>query len=150
MCGHHRHHRHDHAAPGRTSTVPVDDMRASDAEREEVIGDLRTHAGEGRLTVEELSERIDRAHAARTRRDLAALVADLPRVRRAPRPRDVRAEFAGHLRSYLWVMALLVAIWALSGMGPFWPAWPAAIWGLVLLAQASGALRPRARRLGPG
>ena len=32
-------------------------------------------------------------------------------------------------------MALLVAIWALSGGGYFWPAWPAAGWGFALLMQ---------------
>ena len=33
--------------------------RASDAEREAVVGRLRDAAGEGRLTVEELAERIE-------------------------------------------------------------------------------------------
>jgi hypothetical protein len=52
--------------------------RASDAEREAVIARLRDAAGEGRLTVEELAERIDAAYEARTRAELEPLTADLP------------------------------------------------------------------------
>lgn len=52
--------------------------RASDAEREAVVTRLRDAASEGRLTVEELAERIDAAYAARTRAELEPLTADLP------------------------------------------------------------------------
>lgn len=54
------------------------DLRASDADREQVAETLRHAAGEGRLTVDELDERIDRAFAARTQGELAELTADLP------------------------------------------------------------------------
>ena len=46
-------------------------VRASDTEREATIGRLRDAAGEGRLTLEELAERIEAADGARTRSDLA-------------------------------------------------------------------------------
>jgi hypothetical protein len=52
--------------------------RASDAEREAVVARLRHAAGEGRLTVDELDERIDAAYAATTRAELEPLTADLP------------------------------------------------------------------------
>jgi hypothetical protein len=52
--------------------------RASDAERAAVVARLRDAAGEGRLTVEELAERIDAAYAATTRAELEPLTADLP------------------------------------------------------------------------
>ncbi|HEX2050594.1 MAG TPA: DUF1707 domain-containing protein [Actinomycetota bacterium] len=52
--------------------------RASDSEREATVGRLQTAGAEGRLTVEELAERIDAAYEARTREDLEALLADLP------------------------------------------------------------------------
>jgi Domain of unknown function (DUF1707)/Cell wall-active antibiotics response 4TMS YvqF len=52
--------------------------RASDAEREAVVARLRNAAGEGRLTVDELDERIDAAYAAKTRAELEPLTADLP------------------------------------------------------------------------
>lgn len=52
--------------------------RASDAEREAVVTRLQDAASEGRLTVEELAERIDAAYAARTHAELEPLTADLP------------------------------------------------------------------------
>jgi hypothetical protein len=53
------------------------EVRASDAERERAADVLRHAAGEGRLTVEELGERLDSAYAARTRGELDRLVADV-------------------------------------------------------------------------
>jgi hypothetical protein len=53
-------------------------IRASDAEREAVVTRLQTAAGEGRLALEELAERLDRALNAVTRADLEALTGDLP------------------------------------------------------------------------
>jgi len=52
--------------------------RASDAEREAVVDRLRAAAGEGRLTLDELTDRLDAALAAVTRADLEPLAADLP------------------------------------------------------------------------
>jgi class 3 adenylate cyclase len=123
------------------SRIRADDVRASDAERESVVADLRAHAADGRLDVEELERRVGSAYVATTRRDLVALTSDLPRARR--RSREVaRSEFREHLGSYLRVMALLVAIWALTGMGYFWPIWPMACWG-VFVAMHANAVRPR-------
>src|SRR4029077_3262162 len=42
----------------------------------------------------------------------------------------VAQAFQIHLRIYLVVVVFLVIIWALSGGGYFWPAWPAMGWGL--------------------
>lgn len=53
-------------------------LRLSDAERERGIAVLRDAAVEGRLTLEEFSERVGRAQVARTEPDLADLLADLP------------------------------------------------------------------------
>lgn len=53
-------------------------IRASDAERDGVMDLLRDAAAEGRLTFEELADRIDAAGRAVTRDDLAGLTADLP------------------------------------------------------------------------
>jgi hypothetical protein len=52
--------------------------RASDAERDAVVERLRTAAGEGRLGLDELADRLDRALSAVTRADLEPLAADLP------------------------------------------------------------------------
>lgn len=53
-------------------------VRASDAEREQVVQALSEHATTGRLTLAELEERIGVAYRSVTRDDLARLTADLP------------------------------------------------------------------------
>lgn len=53
-------------------------IRASDAERDATVERLSAATGDGRLTLEEFSERMERATAARTRADLDRLVTDLP------------------------------------------------------------------------
>ncbi|MCF6474509.1 DUF1707 domain-containing protein [Nonomuraea sp. MG754425] len=54
------------------------DLRIGDAERERTMEALREHFAQGRLTHEELDERLDRTLAAKTVRDLAQVTADLP------------------------------------------------------------------------
>ena len=54
------------------------DIRVSDAERNEVVDLLREHCSEGRLTLEEFSDRVGDVFNARTRRDLETVVNDLP------------------------------------------------------------------------
>jgi DUF1707 SHOCT-like domain/Cell wall-active antibiotics response LiaF, C-terminal len=56
----------------------VPDLRASDVEREQAVARLRDAAAEGRLTLEEFSDRIDHAYGASTRGELEVLVRDLP------------------------------------------------------------------------
>ena len=62
------------------------DVRASDADREAAMSRLRDAAGEGRLALEELAQRIEAADGARMRGELARLEADLPaaETRRIP------------------------------------------------------------------
>ncbi len=57
------------------------DMRVGDAEREATAAELREHYASGRLTLDELNDRIDRVFAAKTRGDLDALMRDLPSAR---------------------------------------------------------------------
>jgi hypothetical protein len=54
------------------------ELRASHADRDRVVEQLRVAAGDGRLTAEELDERLEVALTARTYRELAVLTADLP------------------------------------------------------------------------
>ena len=61
-------------------------LRASDTDREQFVEALRQHHAEGRLTVEELEERTERAYAARTLGDLDALGGDLPPLQRPAAP----------------------------------------------------------------
>ncbi|MFF4818198.1 DUF1707 domain-containing protein [Kitasatospora sp. NPDC001309] len=55
-------------------------LRASHADRDRVVAALGVAAGDGRLSPEELDERVEAALSARTVADLAALTADLPPV----------------------------------------------------------------------
>ncbi len=146
MCG--RSHRHDHVrhrAHARPVESPSDDVRASDGEREQAVAQLRAGAAEGRLSVEELDRRVEAAYAAPTRRDLAQLTKDLPRTRAVTTSRAAEIGFREHVRSYVGVMALLVIIWALTGMGYFWPVWPMLGWGIGIASHAS-SLSPATRR----
>ena len=54
------------------------ELRASHDDRDRVVELLRVSAGDGRLTAEELDERLEQAMTARTYGELARLVADLP------------------------------------------------------------------------
>lgn len=59
-------------------------VRASDAERDQVVGLLQRHFADGRLTQAELEERAGAAYAARTRDQLRALTTDLPGAQEPP------------------------------------------------------------------
>jgi DNA-binding PadR family transcriptional regulator len=66
-------------APHQETTRAVDDrIRVSDRDRERATDRLRDHFAEGRLTREELDERITAALKARTVGDLRRATADLP------------------------------------------------------------------------
>jgi hypothetical protein len=54
------------------------EMRAADADREQVAERLREAAGHGRLTMDELEERLELAYAAKTYAELEPLTRDLP------------------------------------------------------------------------
>ncbi|GGW98999.1 DUF1707 SHOCT-like domain-containing protein [Streptomyces lomondensis] len=66
------------AEVARTGGSP--EVRASHADRDRIVDVLRVAAGDGRLTLEELDERLEAALAARTVGELAVLTADLPEV----------------------------------------------------------------------
>lgn len=131
-------------------------MRASDADRNRVVEDLRTAAGEGRLEAAELEQRVGAALAARTAEELEPLTEDLPAssststsaaaaaAASKPRPGRPLRRVGSQLQTYLVVMALLVTIWALTGAGYFWPVWPALGWGIGLMGPG-GCSRRRSK-----
>lgn len=107
------------AAPG---------LRASDADRERLADELRAHAVAGRLSTDELEERLEGAYAARTTGELDALRRDLPatpeslavaaRERRAQLVRRTIQETGGSLGAFV----ICTVIWIASGAsGFFWP-----------------------------
>jgi Domain of unknown function (DUF1707)/2TM domain len=124
----------------------MSDLRASDADRDRVAERLRAAAGEGRLTADELEERVERALSARTEAELEQLLSDLP-APAAPRQRRSRRVWdSEHVRAYVAVNVMLVAIWALTGGGYFWPIWPILGWGVGVVADAGRLGRPCRRR----
>jgi hypothetical protein len=81
-------------------------IRASDADREQVVDTMHTQVGAGRLTLDEFSERSAAAYRARTVGDLDALTHDLPSpATRAP------------TRAHPAVMPLLLVLAALLASG---------------------------------
>jgi hypothetical protein len=74
----------DASGPPPEERSPV--LRASDGERERVVTALRDGAAEGRLTFDELAQRVELAYGAATSVELDALLADLPAVAPAVAP----------------------------------------------------------------
>jgi hypothetical protein len=58
--------------------VPDPNVRASDADRERIVEQLRQHTAEGRLTMDEFEQRMSAAYEAKTYGDLSQLTRDLP------------------------------------------------------------------------
>jgi hypothetical protein len=80
------------------------DLRASDDDRERTADRLRRAASEGRLTVDELEERLQAAYAARTQGELAPLVADVPAHEPGPRSRVAVRRGEGGTR---WLVSVM-------------------------------------------
>lgn len=114
-----------------------------DASAQAAYQRLRQQYVEGRLTLAEFDERVESLYTSWHPQDGVPA----PTPRRAspvsPRTRTWPAmartpEQRAHLRSYVLVMALLLGIWAFTGMGYFWPIWPMMGWGIGLAADLSG------------
>jgi hypothetical protein len=138
-------------------------MRASDADREAAGDRLRDAHAEGRLTVEEFEERIERTLAAKTVGELTDVTKDLPAVSTsieapsdpmpaAARPYAVRGPVRRLWASWCTVTVICTGVWLTAGLGNGhfgypWPIWVAGPWGAVLLARTlSGAERERPGR----
>jgi Domain of unknown function (DUF1707) len=85
----------EESAPTRADAlVPGGHLRATDDDRNRMVELLRVAAGDGRLTLDELDERVGAALTARTYGELAVLVGDLPATPASPtgasgvKPRD--------------------------------------------------------------
>jgi Domain of unknown function (DUF1707) len=138
-------------------------LRASDADRDEVAEQLREHFATGRLSMDELNERLDKVYAAQTYGDLEPLVEDLPGPgpysdlpvpfpstgQRGPDGLTARFEHGWSGLQHrnadwaTWASASAVCwgIWLatfLSGgsASGFWPVWVMLPWGGLLLAAS--------------
>ncbi len=102
-----------------------DRIRISDADREQVTARLREHFAEGRLTSEELDDRITAALSAKTYGDVRRIMADLPEA--APVPPLDRPEppWAGRPGALVWrgprvlplMFVILIAALVIPGAG---------------------------------
>lgn len=136
-------------------SAPAPALRASDAERERTAMLLRDHAAAGRLTPEELDERLDVAYLARTVGELDALTHDLPASAGLPsagRPARSAAREAAQRRllhaigQAVLVSAAAVAIWLATGAdGSFWPKWIVLLSAIRVAFGAWGELGPGGR-----
>ncbi|MGH3254970.1 MAG: DUF1707 SHOCT-like domain-containing protein [Streptosporangiaceae bacterium] len=142
-------------------------MRASDADRQEVIERLRAALDEGRLKMEEYIDRMGHASEAVTYGDLAPLYADLPESGAVARPEarppapavvpppaqtpiPVRTSRGGmptplKVLWTIWAAAVSVnlVIWFIVSVSAhhliyIWPVWVAGPWGAILLAVSVG------------
>jgi hypothetical protein len=120
-----------------------DHVRAGDGDRKRAVAELQEHFVAGRLTSEELSQRVEQVLASRTFGELALVLHDLPAIEVAPdastepappaNDRDSRREqrrerhrsrhghrrygrgsLKAHAMSYALVMGFLVMIWLLT------------------------------------
>jgi Domain of unknown function (DUF1707) len=105
-------------------------LRVADADREQMVEELREHALAGRLSSEEMEERIGSAYRATTRADLDALRADLPvsstsvALALSKRKGQLRRRLVQEAGGALGISAVCVGVWLASGASAsFWPAW---------------------------
>lgn len=61
----------------------------------------------------------------------------------ARRRLESRQGFSAHLVAYIVVNAFFAGIWAVTGMGYFWPAWVLGGWGIGLVLHAWDAFIKR-------
>jgi hypothetical protein len=131
-------------------------LRVGDADRKAVVAELQKHYVEGRLTSEELGERVTHALAARTFGDLRELLSDLPALEDSLAQRDPAAPYAD--QPHRWhgyelgspfglvmlaiglIVILSIVLLATTGARFFFP-WPLLIWGFFFIGG-----RPRHRR----
>jgi hypothetical protein len=79
-------------------------LRASDADRDRAVARLRDGASEGRLTFDELAQRVELAYAAATTAELEELLADLPATSAAVRS-ETKPAARGKVRR--WNVAIM-------------------------------------------
>ena len=115
----------DGTSPAERGAEPAkpDQLRASHEDRDRVVEILRVAAGDGRLTSEELDQRLEAALTARTYAELAVLTTDLPAAGASagvavPEPKDVvRIDCgSGHAtRDGRWVVPRRMEVQLTSG-----------------------------------
>jgi hypothetical protein len=137
--------------------APNPDVRASDADRDRVAAGLREHCALGRITMDELQERLDSVYRSKTIGDLQRITADLPeedlyqlpvpatqpkstatQAKAPSRDLDVRGTRA-MWGAWATVSAINFTVWLIilltSGAVYPWWIWVAGPWGAILLMR---------------
>ncbi len=121
--------------------APNPDVRASDADRDRVAASLREHCALGRITMDELEERLEAVYGAKTLGQLQEVTSDLPEEDLyqlpvpASQPKSTMSPARGPSRDL-----------DLTGTGAMWGAWAVVsginlgIWLIILVA--TGAVYP--------
>jgi hypothetical protein len=127
---------------------PRSDLRVGDSDRKAVVDELQRHYIEGRLSSEELGERVSLALSARTFGDLAHLLTDLPTLSDSALA-EAQAEFGSYEQEnshsqlmmppigmivMLIGLVVMLLIFASGWRFAFFP-WPLFIWGFFFLAR---------------
>ncbi|GGQ19142.1 hypothetical protein BKA00_004782 [Actinomadura coerulea] len=137
--------------------APNPEIRASDADRDRVAASLREHCAEGRITMDELQERLDAVYGAKTLGQLQEVTSDLPEedLYQLPVPAAQSKGTASPARrpsgdvepqrmlamwgAWATVSAINLTVWLIilvtSGAVYPWWVWVAGPWGAVLLAR---------------
>ncbi|MBV9801606.1 MAG: DUF1707 domain-containing protein [Solirubrobacterales bacterium] len=119
------------------------DLRASDEQRDRAAQEIREHFAAGRLTDDELSDRVQAVYAARTEGELNTLLSDLPKLPASvaqqkaalvQRRRELQRRLLQQTGGGAALFVLCTVIWLSSGAhGQFWPVWVALVVILPLL-----------------
>lgn len=141
---------------------PRADLRVGDSDRQAVVAELQRHYVDGRLTGDELGERVDQALHAKTFADLAGLVTDLPVVDDSAlattdaEPIEHESSHFGYgppLGAILMVLGIvsILSMFAFPGGHMGWIGfWPIFIWGFFFIGRPpGGGRRDRWRGGGP-
>ena len=123
--------------------------RAGDRDRQKTASRLGQALAQGYLALQDYEQRVQQAFQTETTGELKQLVADLPvdRIRRAdPRRRATRKAAARtgvriHLAAFLAMTAVVLTVWAATGVTYFWPIWPI-LGAAVGLVSHALAVRP--------
>ncbi len=120
-------------------------LRAGDHDREEIADRLRDAHVEGRLSAEELNERLDEGYGATYVDELPPLVADLPPQRAAEPERPARPSTRWPLSPLVLLLVAASVLLVVTGHFPFPLIWLALI---VLFWRHHRGWGPRQARFG--
>jgi Domain of unknown function (DUF1707) len=116
--------------PPRPPASASPSVRASDEDRERLVDELNEHAVDGRLTTEDLEQRVQAAYTAQTKGELDGLRRDLPVTRRqakldhAARRSHLTRRMIQESGGSFGLFVICTVIWFASGAsGQFWPVW---------------------------